>query len=338
MTPPASNRAVVVVAGPTASGKSGLAVAIAREFGGVVINADSMQIYDALPILTARPGPADLDSVPHRLYGSLAPDDPCSAARWRDLAAAECRSAWAAGRLPIVVGGTGMYLAALMQGLSPIPDVPEAIRAEARARFEALGNSAFHAALAELDPTMAGRLAAGDSQRMVRAWEVWTATGRSLAEWQALPREGGLDARWFTLALLPGRDALNAAAATRFQAMITAGAIAEAAAFIARGLAPSLPVMKVLGLRELAAHAAGTTDRETAVTAALAATRAYAKRQVTWIRHQVMASEVISTQLSESLITAIFPKIRLLCLTGAGHESTVCASRPGGVTETDGKV
>jgi tRNA dimethylallyltransferase len=333
-----SDRAVLVIAGPTASGKSGLALAIAREFGGVVINADSMQIYDALPILTARPGPADLDRVPHRLYGILAPDDPCSAARWRDLAAAECRAAWAAGRLPIVVGGTGMYLGALMQGLSPIPDVPDATRAEARARLESLGNAAFHAALAEIDPTMAARLAIGDSQRMVRAWEVWAATGRSLAEWQAMPREGGLDAGWFTLALLPGRDALNAAAGARFQAMITAGAINEAAEFMARGLAPSLPVMKVLGLRELAAHAAGATDRATAVNDALAATRAYAKRQVTWIRHQVMASEVISTQLSESLIATIFSKIRLLCLTGAGHESTVCASRPGGVTETDCKV
>ena len=318
----------IVVAGPTASGKSGLALAIAQAFDGVVVNADSMQVYDALPILTARPGPVDLARVPHRLYGVLDPARPCSAAVWRDLARAEVEAAWAAGRLPIVVGGTGMYLAALTEGLSPIPDVPAAVRAESRALLDTLGNAAFHARLAAVDPVMAARLAPGDSQRMVRAWEVWAATGRSLADWQAIPREGALPARWFTLALLPERERLHAACAARFDAMMAAGAVAEAAAFAARGLDPALPVSKVLGLRELAAHAAGRIGRDAAVAAALAATRAYAKRQVTWVRHQVMASEVVSAQLSESLLSSIFAKIRQFPLTPAGHEDRLCGSRP----------
>jgi len=307
----------VVIAGPTASGKSGLALALAEALGGVVINADSMQVYDALPILTARPRAPDLARVPHRLYGQLAPTDPCSAERWRAWAAEEMRAAWAAGRLPVLAGGTGLYLAALIDGLSPIPAVPDTVRAEARARLARIGNAAFHAALVAADPVMGARLAPGDSQRMVRAWEVLAATGRSLAQWQALPRDGAVPARWVTLAVLPERAALHAAIERRFHAMIAEGAIDEAADFLARGLDPALPVMKVLGLRDLGALAAGQIHRDAAVAAAIAATRAYAKRQVTWVRHQVMASEVISAQLSESLIASIIAKIRPSCLTRA---------------------
>lgn len=306
---------VLVLAGPTASGKSALALALAQAENGVVINADSMQVYDALPILTAQPSPAARDAVPHRLYGCLDPARPCSAAQWVDLARAEIEAAWNDGLLPIVVGGTGLYLESLRHGLSPIPEIPAEIRDAARALLAEIGNEAFHQQLAQRDPVMAARLPPGDSQRMARAWEVLAATGRSLAEWQTVPRQGGLAARWLTLALLPPREALRAACDGRFEAMVAAGAVAEAAAFLARGLDPAVPAMKVLGLRELGAAARGEVALAEAVAAAQAATRAYAKRQVTWLRHRGGADTVIDAQLSESLLATIFAKIRQFRLT-----------------------
>jgi len=306
---------VLVLAGPTASGKSALALAVAQAEDGVVINADSMQVYDALPILTAQPGAEAQAAAPHRLYGCLDPATPCSAAHWRDLARQEIESAWAAGRLPVVTGGTGLYLESLRHGLSPIPDIPPPVRDEARALLAELGNAAFHARLATRDPAMAARLPPGDSQRMVRAWEVLAATGRSLEAWQAEPRQGGLPARWFSLALLPPPDILRAACDGRFLAMVKAGGADEAAAFLARGLDPALPLMKALGLRELGAARRGEMPLPAAITAAQAATRAYAKRQRTWLRHRFDANVVIDTQLSESLLTAIFAKIRQFRLT-----------------------
>ncbi|WP_068438083.1 tRNA (adenosine(37)-N6)-dimethylallyltransferase MiaA [Magnetospirillum sp. XM-1] len=308
-------RPAIVIAGPTASGKSGLALALAREFDGVVINADSMQVYDALPLLTARPSEEDLGAAPHRLYGVLAPSDLCSAARWGGLAAAEMEAAWNAGKLPILAGGTGLYLRAVMEGLSPIPDIPEDVRAQARARLAEMGNAAFHALLASRDAEMAARLDPGNSQRLARAWEVLEATGRSLARWQDEPRQGGVDARWFSLVLDPGRPRLYAQCDSRFAAMMAAGALDEVRAFESLGLAPDLPIAKALGRRELAAHLAGEMDLEAAVAAAQQATRNYAKRQGTWFRHQMMASEVIVEQFSESLKATIFLKIRQHLLT-----------------------
>ncbi|MDO8608294.1 MAG: tRNA (adenosine(37)-N6)-dimethylallyltransferase MiaA [Phaeospirillum sp.] len=310
MSPPA-----IIIAGPTASGKSGLALALAREFDGVVINADSMQVYGGLPILTAQPSAQDQAELPHRLYGVLPPSAACSAARWRDMAAAEMEAAWGEGLLPIVVGGTGLYLRSLMQGLSPIPEIPDEVRAGVRRRLAELGNVAFHAHLTGRDRVMAARLAVGDSQRMVRALEVVEATGRSLADWQAQPAEGGVKAAWHILALLPERDRLYAACDGRFKAMVAAGALDEARAVMALGLASSLPAMKALGLRELAAALAGEVDLAAAIASAQQATRNYAKRQCTWFRHQLNASDVIAEQLSESLIATIFLKIRQFRLT-----------------------
>lgn len=305
----------VAIAGPTASGKSGLALALAVAFDGVVINADSMQVYDALPILTARPGAGALARAPHRLYGVIDPAEPCSAARWRDLAAAEVESAWESGRLPIVVGGTGLYLEALMDGLSPIPEIPAEARAEARALFDDLGNAAFHLRLAEADPVMAARLPQGDSQRMIRAWEVLSATGRSLAAWQTEPREGAVAARWLTLAVAPPRDRLRQACDGRFLAMVKAGAVNEARAFLDRDLDPVLPIMKALGLRDLGGYSRGDRPLDEAIAAAQSATRAYAKRQMTWVRHRLKPDMVLDAQLSESLMTSIFAKVRQFRLT-----------------------
>ncbi len=310
-------RPALVIAGPTASGKSALALAVAEEFGGTVVNADSMQVYDTLRVLTARPSPADEARVPHRLYGFLSPAVACSAALWRDAAGGEMEAAWSAGRLPVVVGGTGLYLRSLMQGLSPIPEIPEPVRSDARAQLVELGNTAFHARLAERDPVMAARLAPGNSQRLVRAWEVLEATGRSLAEWQAVPPVGGVAARWLTLALLPPRQSLHAACNGRFRTMVAAGALDEVAALLALGLAPALPAMKALGVPELAAHLAGRMTLDEAVAAATQATRSYAKRQVTWFRHQLPVDEEIPEQFSESLPEHFFPKIRQHLLTEA---------------------
>src|SRR4051812_3908656 len=227
---PRPGTAVLAIGGPTASGKSALALDAAEAFGGTVINADSMQVYADLAVLTARPGPEALARVPHRLYGVLPATEACSAARWRDMALDAIAEAAGQGRLPVVVGGTGLYLRALMEGLAEIPSVPAPVRADARARHARLGGPAFHAGLAARDPAMAARLAPGDTQRLIRAWEVLEATGRSLADWQAAPSAGpppGL--RFATLVLDPPRDALYAACDGRFRAMVAAGALDEVA-------------------------------------------------------------------------------------------------------------
>jgi tRNA dimethylallyltransferase len=308
---------VVVIGGPTASGKSALALDIAEECGGTVINADSMQIYAELPVLTARPGPEDEARVPHRLYGVLPADERCSAARWRALALAEIASAHAAGRLPVVVGGTGLYLRALMQGLADIPPVPDAVRAEARALQVRLGSPGLHARLAERDPVTAARLEPGDTQRLIRAWEVLEATGRSITDWQRDPVEGPPpDLRFVPVMVDPPRDRLYAVCNARFEAMIARGALDEVRALDARGFDPDLPAMKALGVPELRRHLRGELTLDEAVALAQQATRRYAKRQVTWFRHQFATLHgcyVLSAQYSESMRQTTCKIIRNLC-------------------------
>jgi tRNA dimethylallyltransferase len=314
-----AERAVIVIAGPTASGKSALALGLAERLGGVIINADSMQVYRDLTILTARPGPADEARAPHRLYGVLPGDTPCSAGRWLELALAEINAALAAGRRPIVVGGTGLYLKALTEGIADIPPVPEAVRAEARARHARLGGAVFHAELARCDPAMADRLAPGDTQRLIRAWEVRHATGRSLAEWQAAPPAGPPPGLTFAVfALRPPRSALYAACDGRFGRMVEAGALDEVRALEARRLDPALPVMKALGVPELRRHLRGELPLDAAIGLARQATRRYAKRQMTWLRHQipptgevVVINHAFDQQYSESLTSDIFNIIRI---------------------------
>ena len=307
----------IVVAGPTASGKSALALAIARQFDGIVINADSMQVYDVLRVVTARPSPADEACAPHRLYGVLPPSETCSAARWRDMAANEMQAAWDLGKLPVVVGGTGLYIRTLMQGISPVPEIPEAVRAEARSLLAEMGNQDFQALLAQADPVMAARLDAGNSQRLARAYEVVKATGRSLADWQTDPREGAVPARWSTWLLAPPRADLYAACDGRFRKMVETGALDEVAALLDLDLAPDLPACKALGVPELAAYLQGRCGLEHAIDAATRATRNYAKRQQTWFRHQLDAENVVFAQFSESISEEIFPIIRHFLLTTA---------------------
>lgn len=314
-----AKRPVVMVAGPTASGKSGLAADVASAFNGVVINADSMQIYRELDIITARPSDSDLAKAPHRLYGVLPGAERCSAARWRELALAEIEAAFTAGQLPVVVGGTGLYLRTLEEGLAPVPEVPDAVRQDTRAHFDAIGAEAFHRELAQRDPEMAGRLNIGDTQRLLRAWEVLAATGTSLAIWQARQFESAeqLDPglALLKLAVIPPREAVYASCDARFETMAASGAIEEARGLLALGLDPALPVMKAIGVREFGAYLVGETSLEAAVSKAQQETRRYAKRQMTWLRNQYAAENVIETQYSESLRAKIFNIIRQYLLT-----------------------
>ena len=309
---------VVVVAGPTATGKSALALDLAGAMDGTIINADSMQVYADLRILTARPTEAAVRRAPHRLYGVVPAVEACSAARWRALAVAEIDAACAVGRQPILVGGTGLYLKALMEGLSPVPTVPQHIRAEATARHAALGGERFHQELAGEDPEMAARLDPGDTQRLIRAWEVLRATGRSLADWQRQARDGAPPhLRFHVIVLDPPRDCLYRACNARFLQMVDEGAVDEVRQFAQLSPDPSLPAMRALGVRELMAHLEGRSTLAEAIAQAQTATRQYAKRQVTWFRHQrpppsarIDGWTVISAQYSESLAAEI---LSILC-------------------------
>ncbi len=275
----------LIVAGPTCSGKSGLASALARRLDGCVINADSMQVYRELRIVTARPTVAEEAAVPHALYGMRAASEPGSAAWWRREALDAMATARGAGRLPILCGGTGLYLASLTQGIAPIPEPGAVARAEARALLDTEGAAALHARLAVADPETAAGLRPSDGQRVARAWEVLRGTGRGLAAWQALAPEPA-PTRFRMILLDPPRDALRAAIATRFQAMLDAGALEEVAALLALGLDPALPAMRAHGVAELAAHLRGEATLAAAAARAVLATGQYTKRQATWFRHR----------------------------------------------------
>jgi tRNA dimethylallyltransferase len=282
----AAKRAVILY-GPTAGGKSALAIELAARLDGVIINADSLQLYAELEILTARPDAEALRQAPHRLYGTLPAAEAGSAARWRDWALAEIATALDAGKLPIVTGGTGLYLTALVQGLSPLPSADEAARAEATALYARLGGAAFRAALGKRDPAAAARLEPGDRQRLIRAWEVVEATGTPLSDWQALPREPGHGLRFRLIGLMPERAELYRRIDHRFETMLAQGALQEAARFEALGLPATLPANRALGLKELRSHLKGEITLVEATRQAQQATRNYAKRQVTWFRHQL---------------------------------------------------
>jgi tRNA dimethylallyltransferase len=293
--------AVLVIAGPTGSGKSALALALAESLEGVVINADSLQCYRDLRILTARPNDAAEGRVPHRLYGFLDAGERGSAARWRALALDEIAAAIDARRLPILVGGTGLYLRVLEKGLAAIPVIPEEIRQEAAALYRALGGVGFREKLAQFDPVAAKRLFPRDKQRLTRAFEVVRATGLSLEAWQQRPNHAP-GYRFGTILLAPPREQLYTACDERFAEMIKAGALTEVAALAARGLDPGLPAMKAAGLPELLSYLRGERSLDEAIALAQRATRRYAKRQMTWFRHQTTPDLILKAQFSESLL------------------------------------
>lgn len=280
----------LIVAGPTASGKSALALALAGRLDGTVINTDSMQVYRELRILTARPSAADEALIPHRLYGIRSAAEAGSVAWWREQALSEMARACEAGRLPILTGGSGLYFAALANGLADIPDPGPAARAEARRLLAEGGAAPLHAQLAQADPATAARLKPEDSQRIARAWEVWRGTGRALSDWQS-HRHAPAPWRFTAILLAPPRDALRAAIAGRFNVMLRQGAIEEVRSLLALGLDPNLPAMRAHGVRELSAYLRGNLPLDEARRRVELATSQYAKRQATWFRHHDLAPQ-----------------------------------------------
>ena len=291
--PPPTLPLALIVAGPTASGKSALALALAERMGGTIINADSMQVYRELRVLTARPSVEEEALASHWLYGIRPAADPGSAAWWREEALVAMQQAHAEGRVPILTGGTGLYFSALTDGIADIPDPGPDTRAEARRLLAELGPAALHAGLAKVDPATAARLHPSDGQRITRAWEVWRATGQGLAVWQ---NRRGPPAPWRFAAILltPPREALRDAIATRFAAMLRQGALEEVRALLDLGLDPALPAMRAHGVPELAAHLRGEITLEEAGRRIELVTGQYTKRQATWFRHHILADQTLT--------------------------------------------
>jgi len=272
-----------LIAGPTASGKSALALALARKLGADIIGADALQLYADLPVLSAAPSQEERALVTHHLVGVADAAEGWTVARWQAAANALLQQ----DRPFVVVGGTGLYFRALTQGLAAMPALPQGVRAQVHAEYDDLGEQAFRTRLAAVDPAAEARIMARDRQRLSRAWEVWVGTGRSLSDWQS-DNSGALPAgSWRGVVLEPPREPLYARCDARFETMIVAGALQEVAALAGRNLPPTLPAMKAVGYRELAARLRGEISLEAAMAAAQMETRRYAKRQTTWARGQM---------------------------------------------------
>ena len=298
----------MLIAGPTASGKSALALELAQTNDAVIINTDSMQVYRDLRVLTARPTPAEEAGVPHRLYGHVDAAMNFSAGAWLADAADVLAEARAQKRLPIFVGGSGLYFKALTRGLSAVPPIPAEIRESVRARLERAGVEALHAELAQVDPASAERLKPRDRTRIARAREVVEATGRSLTDWHRDGLPPLLPPGQFgALFLAPEREDLYARIDARFDAMLQAGALEEVAALAARGLDPLLPAMKAHGVPALIRHLQGEVSLEEAAVIGRADTRHYAKRQFTWFRHQLPEFEWVKPEQARKWLLTLIP-------------------------------
>ena len=300
----------IMIAGPTASGKSQLAIDLARRFGGAVINADSMQLYADLTVLTARPQPQEMQDIPHHLFGICDAAHRASVAEWLGLAATAIANVRSAGQLPIIVGGTGMYLQAGLRGIAPVPDVPADVHQHCIDLYRELGGAKFRDALAGYDADIAARLVDGDSQRLVRAMGVAMATDRPLSWWQQQPHKGALLGSVVTIAMMPPRPTLYDRINQRFDHMLMDGAIDEVARLMARQLDPGLPLMKALGVAPIAAFLQGDITKDDAAFIAKRDSRRYAKRQMTWIRNNFNAQITVEKKYSESLYEKIFSLIR----------------------------
>ncbi len=296
-----STKRPILIAGPTAGGKSGLAVRLAERCGGLVINADSMQVYRDLSILTARPSPEEEARVAHALYGFVAGSEAYSAGRYAGDAARALGEAHTMGLRPIIVGGTGLYFKTLLEGLSPMPNISDDIRARWRTEAAKAEPGALHRILERRDPDMAQRLAPGDTQRIVRALEVLDASGVSLLEWQRAPRVPVLDVTdAVRIVVAPERAELHRRIDARFAQMMGEGALEEAARLDGLGLDLALPIMGALGLRPLLRHLRGELARDAAVAEAQMETRQYVKRQLTWARGNMIAWKWITEKEMES--------------------------------------
>jgi len=280
---PSPKPPLTLIAGPTASGKSALALALAQQIHGVIVNADSAQVYRDLRVLSAAPSREELNRADHRIYGVQDGALPCSAVEWAVMAKREIAAVHAAGRTPILVGGTGLYLRTLLDGIAPVPGIGPEVRSRVRAQSVEENRSK----LETLDPAAAARTKPADGARINRALEVILSTGRTLAEWQE-QREGGIadSVELHPLILLPPRKWLYARCNERFAHMIDQGAVSEVETLLARKLNPNLPVMRAIGVRELSAYLLGTSTLDETIAAGQQATRRYAKRQYTWFAHQ----------------------------------------------------
>lgn len=310
----AEKRPVVLIAGPTASGKSAVASTLAQRCRGTVINADAMQVYRELRILTARPTPEDEASLPHRLFGAVSAGQAWSTGLWLEAARTEIEAAWSDGRVPVVVGGTGLYFRALESGLASVPPVPLEVRAFWRKRLAAEGAPVLHGVLRERCPDEATRLGAGDSQRLARALEVLEATGKPLSYWQGRRHDPAVleDAQTLRLFLSPPREELYSRCAARFASMLTEGALAEVTALKNLDLDPSLPAMRAIGVRELLGVLDGKSSLEAASRIAIRNTRHYAKRQLTWARSNMMSWNWVEIEYMEKIDPLFVNFIRLL--------------------------
>jgi tRNA dimethylallyltransferase len=307
---------VIVVGGPTASGKSGLALRIAQEFGGEIVNADSMQVYRDLRIVTARPPVDDEISVPHHLYGTLGLRERSSAGSWCETALAVVRRCHDAGAIPVVVGGTGLYLRALMTGLNRMPAVPPEIRETLNARLRKDGPGILHGELAAIDPESADRLNPADGQRIVRALEIFQHTGKPLSDWQSAETNSApTGLRFFTIVTAPPHEDLYAAINDRFDRMLEAGAVKEVETLLAAGPDEDFPPLKAVGVPPIRAFVEGGIDRDRMRELGKRDTRRYAKRQGTWFRHQIIPHFTLETKLSEKTPGKIFPEISDFLLT-----------------------
>jgi tRNA dimethylallyltransferase len=281
-----SQPSITLIAGPTASGKSRLALEMAERTGALIVNADSQQLYADLRVLSARPSAEEEAQADHALYGVADAADAWSVGRWSRAVLPLLAEQAGQGRPVLLVGGTGLYFTALTKGLADIPDVPVEVRDAAGAMFDAEGEAAFRRRLAEVDASAAARIEAGDRQRLTRAWAVAAHTGRSLSDWTADTTPLLAPGAWTGMVVEPDREALYGRCDARVAQMVDAGALKEVRALVARNLDPALPAMKAVGVREFAAHLAGETTLAAAVEATRQATRNYAKRQLTWFRNQ----------------------------------------------------
>lgn len=303
------NQDYIMVAGPTASGKSALAIDLARAFDGVVINADSMQIYRDLTIVTACPDGAELAQAPHRLYNTLDGAEACSVGRWLGFVTEEVAAARAAGKVPILCGGTALYLNAAQHGMSEIPDVPEDIHLAVIEEHKQVGGARMLEKLAIYDPRIAARLSAGDSQRITRAIEVYRHTARPLSDWQNDPPRGQLSGSSFNFFIAPDRAQLYRRIEARFEMMWEAGALDEVAALCARNLDPKMPILKAVGVPQIADYLAGNCDKKTALDEAKKQSRRYAKRQFTFFRNNFITNYLIEETYSERKNLEFFSNI-----------------------------
>ncbi len=305
---------MVVIAGPTASGKTSLALELAKLTPATIINADASQVYADLSVVSARPSDAEMAAAPHRLFGHIDGAVSCSAADWSAQARAEVERCGNDGRLPIIVGGTGLYLRTLLEGIAPVPEIDPAIRAEVRG----LPLNVAWQALRNEDPDAAVRLAPADSARICRALEVVRSTGQTLKHWQQQKTGGiGDEVNHVGAVLLPPRDWLHERIDRRFEAMMGDEGVAEVDRLLARQLDPALPVMRAIGVPEIAAYLRGEIDRETAIERGRLATRQYAKRQYTWFRNQSPPHwQCIDAQLNDENVNDLAIKLRQMALTG----------------------